>query len=216
MKKLIVVPLAIMAIIILMLQMGLISAAETLERDLVAEGYAPFEANADGWWLLEGRQVLDNWGNRVSEFGQQWGTGDRFYWLNTTNAYDPSAYGNVDPTSRDISYPMIFLANGESSDFSQFSVGVANMDVDVTGGLYGVLAIVVGLIVFAGVVGLKIFGSGIDTGITVVKGTGYLTLWALCSVMGYSVFTDIPYSLGLAFYFILTMMYSIGVIGEFS
>lgn len=211
--KLIVISLAFLAVMALLSQMGL---AEYQALPNQSEEYTELDwtADADGWWLMEGRRVMDVWGNRLEEFGQQWTTGDHSYWLNTTNAYDPDGYGDIDPNSKDTSYPLIWMRDGEHADFSRYSSGQVNMNVDITGGTYGVIAIITVLLVLAGVVGLKIFSSGIDTGALIVKGTGYLMVWALLSIAAYGVITQIQI-FGVAFYFVITLMYAVGVIGQF-
>jgi len=75
------------------------------------------------------------------------------------------------------------------------------------------IAVFVGLIVLIGIVGIRIFGSGLaETSVSsIVTITSFLLLWGLLSAFGYGLLNDIPV-LGTVVWIALTFMYMLGVI----
>lgn len=215
--KLIVFPLIFLIIMAVMGQIGFGEVGFEGSGVQQFMNAATFNATEAGYWLInEGRLVLDRWGNRVAEFGQQWGEGSLSYWLNTTNAYDTNYFNNVDPWSQDESYPLLWLNDNEEFDGSHYTRGQAGLGfIDIGTSTWGVIALITALIILAGIAGLKVFGSGIsDISVgTIVKGTGFMALWAIFSVVAYPLITGVEI-FGVILYLILTSCYAIGILGQ--
>lgn len=81
-------------------------------------------------------------------------------------------------------------------------------------GLIGMVLVVMGLATLAGIRFLGI-GEGDFSVSTLVKGSAYLTLWGILSVLGYALIVQVPMSFGVAFYFFLTFLYTLGMINQF-
>lgn len=169
-------------------------------------------ASANGTFDVDGHQLLDAQGFREGEYGQVFIEGKQMYWLNETNAGSIIGIQGVDPFSRDKSYPCWQLAEGES--INAYNAG--DLNISITNDTYMILAVIVGLIVLAGVAGFKVLSSGeSDVSVKViVLGTGLLTLWGILSLAAYSLIVSIPI-FGIIFYFGLTIAYTIGCIQQF-
>jgi hypothetical protein len=82
-----------------------------------------------------------------------------------------------------------------------------------TMGALGLIGIVVALMLFATLVGVHFFGSGesdISVGM-ILKCTGYISLWAVFSVLGMNLLMLIPL-IGVIMYFMLTLVYVLGMV----
>lgn len=77
----------------------------------------------------------------------------------------------------------------------------------------GLIAIIVGFLIFAGIVGLRIFSSGIsEASINIILiGTMYMALWALFSALSYPVIALMSI-MGPIFWFALTVCYAVGLL----
>lgn len=207
--KLIILPLAFLAIMALFAQLGLAEYAldPYINQNFDSEWTAP----SDGTFDLSGHKLLDENGFRTGEFGLCFIEGNQMYWLNATNAASAIGIGGVDPFSRDKTYPCFQLATGEQIVFSQ----AADLNVSISDGSLMMIAIIVGLIVLAAVAGLKVFGSGISevSVATIVKGTGFIAIWGILSLAAIGLITGVPI-FGIAFYFFLTLLYTVGIMGQ--
>lgn len=81
----------------------------------------------------------------------------------------------------------------------------------------GIITLVVTSIALAVVSGVTVLGSGLNTEATkaIWKSAAYFGLWGLFSVFGLVLFGSIPV-FGFPLYFLLTLFYSIGVLGSIS
>jgi len=79
--------------------------------------------------------------------------------------------------------------------------------------LQGALLIITVIMMVSSVVGIKVFGSGLDsfTVETITKGTFYFGFFGILSTLAYPMIADL-YMLGSFFYFILTVMYIYGFV----
>lgn len=79
----------------------------------------------------------------------------------------------------------------------------------------GLIAVVVGVIILATVAGMRIVSSGeSDVSVSaIVKGSVYISLWAVFSVTSLAMMMQIPL-IGGIFYFFLTAIYTMGIINQ--
>lgn len=80
----------------------------------------------------------------------------------------------------------------------------------------GVIGIILAVMVVATVAGIQIVGSGENTfsiGVIVLGGV-YLSLWGVFSVLSMALIIQLPI-FGVILYFLLTLMYTIGIIKSF-
>jgi hypothetical protein len=106
--------------------------------------------------------------------------------------------------------PIRFKDYGKTS-----STGGGMAGFDISGAL-GMIALVVALMAFGLIIGVKVFGIGTTGGTIAVIGTGYLGLWGVFSVLALRLLYLLPSFMGVFFWFILTTMYTVGIVGEFS
>lgn len=209
MNKLIWIPLVFLAITALMAQLGL---AELSMTAYINQEYdSEWVASADGTFDVSGHMVLNDQGFKIGEFGLAFYQGSQQFWLNTTNSPGIGP-GGVDPFSGNTDYPIFNLASGESI----LSYQPQDLNVNLSNQNLMMIAVVTGVIILAGVAGLKIFGTGeSDFSISaIVKGAGYLTVWGILSLASIAIIMGIPI-FGIAFYFVLTLAYAVGCIGSF-
>lgn len=100
-------------------------------------------------------------------------------------------------------------------DLGKTDSGVALSNISISSSL-GIVALVIGIMALAAVVGLRIVGSGVseESVSAIVKGSAFLALWAIFSVLsmdlivlGADIFLPIVY-------FVLTLIYTLGVINQ--
>lgn len=79
----------------------------------------------------------------------------------------------------------------------------------------GVIALIVVMIAIGLVAGIQVLGSGLsDISVKIIyTSIFFYTLWALLSVFGLPSITVVPI-VGWIFYFFLTLVYSVGVVGQ--
>lgn len=109
--------------------------------------------------------------------------------------------------------------NGYPLQNSQGIADFSQLDVDTgyaLGGSWGLIAVVIAVMVLATVAGLHFLSSGESefSVSTIVKGSAFLTLWGIFSALSVSLIDDVPY-FGWTFYFILTALYTFGMINSF-
>lgn len=111
-------------------------------------------------------------------------------WVNETDEYPIGQY------------------NGEGA------LGEASFEFDAFGSV-ALIALVTFLIAIGTIAGISIFGSGLgDTSISLlVKGTAFLSIWGIFSVMAFGMITAVPL-IGVLFYFFLTVLYCVGVVNQ--
>lgn len=102
-------------------------------------------------------------------------------------------------------YPVNYIDLGNPNPNQGASFGV-----DLNSNL-GFIAVIVGISVFAAVIGLKIFGTGMGETSThfIITIAALLALWAIVSLGSLPVLTTIP-TFGNIFYLLLTLMYTMG------
>lgn len=81
----------------------------------------------------------------------------------------------------------------------------------------GLIGVVVGISAFAAIIGIRVLDSGeSETTIqTILTVTGFMAVWGIFSVLGLALFTSAG-TYGGIIYFVLTAMYSIGIIFQLS
>lgn len=81
----------------------------------------------------------------------------------------------------------------------------------------GLIGVVVGISAFAAIIGIRVLDSGeSETTIqTILTVTGFMAVWGIFSVLGLTLFTSAD-TYGGIIYFVLTAMYSIGIIFQLS
>lgn len=156
---------------------------------LSATGNFMNTATFDGWYDYGGRLCVYENGTAVDDGGQMVGfiTGEYKYY-NSTGVYALYQYEAGEP-----------ITNYGTS----FNIASS----------WGVIAIVVGLIVLAGIVGLNILGSGENSfsSKAIVIGTGLTALWSVFSLLSLDVLTEVSY-FGVLIYFGLTCCFAVGAI----
>lgn len=102
-------------------------------------------------------------------------------------------------------YPVNYVDLGNPNPNQGASFGVD------LGTNMGFIVVIVGISVFAAVIGLKIFGTGMGETSTsfIIYFSALLALWAVVSAGGLPVLSTIP-TFGNIFYLILTLMYTVG------
>lgn len=150
-----------------------------------------------GWWDntdYPGHKVADTDGTPTGEWGYIYidGQGDK-NWVNETGLI--------------VAYYAIW-DNPYGLDYNRYKAGF-----NISGAI-GLIALVVALVVVAVLAGIRLFGSGVsDFSVsTLVKGGGLISLWAVFSVLAMGMITQIPL-LGPIFYFFITGLYTVGIIG---
>lgn len=80
-------------------------------------------------------------------------------------------------------------------------------------GLIGVISLVMFVVSF---VGIRVFGTGLSeiSVSTIVKGSLFITIWAIFSALSIGLVIQVPYSIGGIFYFFLTVLYTLGIIQQ--
>ena len=82
----------------------------------------------------------------------------------------------------------------------------------------GLVSLIIAFIVVGVVAGIRVLGSGLsDFSVQVIyKSIGFYSLWAMLSVLGLFALNLMPYSIGYMIYFVLTLIYTVGVLGQIS
>lgn len=118
------------------------------------------------------------------------------YWKNSTNQY------------------FLYTKDGTSGELRN-PIREDEQSFDMLTGL-GFIAVIAAIMFIVSFVGMRIFGGGLsDVSVsTIVKGTLLITMWGVFSVMSYTALGEIPAYLGGVFYFILTVMYAVGIVQQ--
>lgn len=179
-------------------------------------GYGAF----DGLWDLTGHPVCYLNGTAYGEDGilevydsppaidplAPYKTADTVYfWYNNTDDDGVNIFGLDAPKGwLPPAYPLYDTEDGENKA-SKFAFDI--------GDTLGFVAVIVGLMAVAGVVGLHVLGSGIsDTSVaTIIKGGALLALWGIVSYASLDAISTIPMFGGII-YFVLTALYTFGFI----
>ena len=76
----------------------------------------------------------------------------------------------------------------------------------------GFIVLIISIVVVGVLAGLRVLGSGLSEYSVklIYNSTTYYGLWGIFSVLGFTLFSNIPYSFGLFFWFGLTLVYSLG------
>lgn len=177
----------------LLSMMGLGSVTFAVNGTMLAGGSATadwYDANDHPVCYRNFTAVSGGEAGTVISGGNHWG--DEWYWRNATNTYQ------------------IFNAAGGEQPLSDSAINFS------AGTALGLIGVVLGIMTLATIVGLKIFGNGIsDVSVSaIVKGAGLLALWTVFSAVSMSLIVQIPASLGVVFYFVLTAMYTLGIINQ--
>lgn len=202
-KYLILVPLAMLVIVAILSVAGLGSTvfgdgriggdpSTTLYYD--AGGHPCVYANGTAY--DEAGQVI-----QVGGLDAAW-SGTWAAWKNTTLSFGTNYPLYWDQSAEQ---PIPWERNGETN------VGGQTFDVNQSMGL---IALVIALMAMAVVVGLRVLGSGTSNSLVLVLGTAYLGVWGIFSVLSLPLITSIP-NFGNFFYFILTIMYTLGIVWSF-
>lgn len=133
-------------------------------------------------------------------------------WLGGGYAY----FQNVSDHTTAINYPLYYDATGMSQvkyeDLGETQTNTVNFDISSS---IGLIALIVGLMAIATVVGIRVLGSGVsDVSVsTLILGTSYLAVWGVFSVLALELILAINL-LGPILYFALTILYTIGIISS--
>ena len=103
------------------------------------------------------------------------------------------------------------LVNNTQTTYTQSG---QNLNFIVTEGIYALIVVVVGCILLA-LVGLNVLGSGLgDASVDIIyKTTIYYILWGVCTALGgYSAFSSIPDLFGVLGWFVMTLIFTVGII----
>jgi len=94
---------------------------------------------------------------------------------------------------------------------SELEIEGGSLNIDFTMSV-GLIVIIISAIAL-GLIGINVLGSGLsDNSVKIIwNGIIYYGLWGIFSALGFNVFTLIPVGFGLLIWFILTMVYSLGV-----
>lgn len=150
----------------------------------VAKCYANGTVIGEAGVILNGDGNLAQWGNET----QWWGGYSVYYQLYwDESATQPVSYSDVGK-----GYP----ASGSINIYSSF----------------GLIAMIIGIMALAGVVGLRIMGSGIAerSASTIIMGTAFIGLWTIFSAISFTIITS--FALGSILYLALTACYCIGIL----
>lgn len=168
-------------------------------------GTMVYNPNLDeGWYDADNHQVVLGNGSFAGE------NGTMGLHLDIPDGIGESR-GNVTWTNATGSY-VCYQVTGEQATQANwgfnFSLGTS----------LGFIALVVGIIVFAGIIGTKVLGStaggGNDTSSAMIlKGTFFLGLWGILSALAITLITAVDV-LGPIFYIILTLLYCVGIVGQ--
>lgn len=194
--KLIVVPLMFLVCFALLSMLG-------MGQSLTTEGITNYYG-AVGYFDVDNHQVADVNGTYVGEYGRiayitTVGGSNIDVWQNATSGYDSGA-GNGYEVS-------ILDANLENVEASGFTFEISSS--------LGLIALVGVLIAFATLAGLKFMGFGLGelAQSAVFKGTAYIAVWGVFSLLALTLITSIPV-FGPVFYLFLTILYALGVINQ--
>lgn len=196
MKILILLPLAVLICATMLSVMGVGSDLGAPSGGYLVDGRGNINGD-EGWYDDTGHLVCYDNGTAAGEagiVGTPSYTHSHPFWDNTTSGgstFDMYA----DPSGTDLQKGDLF---------------------DITGTL-GLIGIVLAVMALGCIVGIRVVGSGTSsTSVsTVIIGTAFLSLWGVFSVFGYPLIGTIPLFGGML-YFILTAMYTVGVIQAFS
>lgn len=123
--------------------------------------------------------------------------------------YDATDFSSSDnPYTQDINETQI--QNGTEANLELEGASL-NLDFGMTIGLIAVIAGAIAL----GLIGINVFGSGLsDFSVKIIwNGIVFYGLWSVFSVFAFNAIISIPL-FGLMFWFILTVVYSLGVFGR--
>lgn len=124
---------------------------------------------------------------------------------------DPVARGWNGSGSMGSQYDSDMTLDGNSSTISTEDA-TSQINLLLSGGVFGALTASVALVC---IVGFSVLGSGFSTVTvkTIMVVAFYMLLWTVCSFGAVSLLGEIPL-FGITLYFLMTLVYSIGVIGE--
>jgi len=192
--KLIIIPLAFLAIFSLLSLMGLGTGTLNSTGTIGSNGWISSGGDPDvAWWDSTGFPVAyQNFTvvDRTSE-GRIIYVGAVPLYKNTTSEYQ--IYRNTVASN-------------------QLDETTAEWDITSSLGLIGVVVGVMALATFAGV---SVLGSGIsETSVSaIVKGTAYLLIWGVFSALAIALIMQIAL-FGPILYFILTLIYTLGIVNS--
>lgn len=116
-------------------------------------------------------------------------------------------------------YSLYWDTSGENpvtTDLTKDDVAIGGIGFNLTQ-ISGVLVVIGALMLFVGIISLRIFGFGMsDVGVGVIfKGTAFMAVWGLFTYLGSPLILSIPWA-GALFYFFLTVLYFLGFMGSMS
>lgn len=194
--KLIILPLTFLICFAMLSMLG-------MGQSLTTEGITNYYG-AVGYFDVNNHQVADVNGTYVDEYGRiayitTLGGTTIDVWQNDTSGYDSEAGEGYEVSILD--------ENLENVEASGFTFEIASSA--------GLIALVSVLIAFATLAGLKFMGFGLGelAQSAVFKGTAYIAIWGVFSVLALTLITAIPI-FGPVFYLFLTILYALGVINQ--
>lgn len=220
--KLIAFPLTVLILCTLVSMMGLstthisplyVNEVEGIDSELIA-------ADGDGWYDFTGHKVCDLYETDSGEeggicLGESGGGNAGKYWLNETNV---GVQGWRDKDAIEAAgnalynYPIVDCKNGTSIAARAEQNYTVNFQVATS---YGLIALIIGIMALAAIVGIRVFSTGISesSANTIIKGTAYLSLWAMFSITSLGLITSIPL-FGPVIYFALSGIYTLGIMQQ--
>lgn len=78
----------------------------------------------------------------------------------------------------------------------------------------GFIGAIAAIMIIVSFVGVRVFGSGLSevSTSTIIKGTVLIAMWCVFSIMAIGLLAQIPLYLGGIFYFMLTVLYAVGIV----
>ncbi len=108
------------------------------------------------------------------------------------------------------------IVNGSTTTFVVEGLDVV-FQIDTTSLITAGIALIVSIIVVAGITGIQVLGSGLnpESAKIIIVITGYIGIWSALSIIAFNLITSIQI-FGSIIYITLTLAYSIGVIQKLS
>lgn len=153
--------------------------------------------------LAEPYYPADTTGILIHLYGSYYGQ-DFAGWQNSTGQYY-LYYDNSGSNAKWVLY----------KDFGKiYQQTAASSSFDISSSI-GLIGLVVGLMALAAVVGIRVLGTGVseESVSAILKGTALLAIWGIFSVLALALLIQIP-MLGPVFYFVLTIIYTLGIINQ--
>lgn len=201
-SKLLMFPLVVLVGITFLAQLG-------IGTPLAGAGYFSYGGTA-GFWDVDGHQTCDFNGTAVGEAGVLIRANSGYtYWDNeSANVGNFMGIPGI-PLTQPFQHVWRVYNTADGVDVPDYLSGFTMF----TG--LGVLALVGVIMAVVLVVGFHFLGSGeSEVGVvTILKGGSYLSLWGLFSLTSAALIGSIPV-FGALFWLVLTLMYTIGVVGS--